>query len=288
MACPRRPSTVLRYLIPALLLTLTLYILAEPINSSLIGPFLLSTRFGRWCFLSEHPIDKLIKAAEAEFATTMSKETHNLADAAATYRKRRGRHPPPGFDEWHKFAKGKNAIIVEDFWDQIYHDLEPFWALKPAQIRRNAREFEMRIEVRGHKASTGSGWFWTLIWLDMIKTIEHLLPDMDLALNAMDEPRMVVPWEAIDRYMGKAAKTRKMADVKNVVSKFGKLPPLGQAPSEKGGAQEIIWEHESRLTLSLAFSMRHRYADLTCRALLAHRPPRVSPQQPSPASRGRH
>ena len=256
MAFPRRPSTVLRYVIPALLLTLTLYILTEPIDFSLIGPLLLSTRFGRWCFPSEHPIDKLIKAAEAEFATTISKETQNLADAAAAYRKRRGRHPPPGFDEWHKFAKGKNAIIVEDFWDQIYHDLEPFWALKPAQIRRNAREFEMRIEVRDHKASTGSGWFWTQIWLDMIKTIEHLLPDMDLALNAMDEPRMVVPWEEIDRNMGKAAKTRKMADVKKVVSAFGKLPPLGQAPREEGEAQEIIWERESRPTLSCAPSTR--------------------------------
>ncbi|KAH6649565.1 hypothetical protein F5144DRAFT_478046 [Chaetomium tenue] len=250
MAFPRRPSTVLRYVIPALLLTLTLYILAEPIDFSLVGPLLLSTPLGRWCFPSEHPIDKLIKAAEEEFATTISKETQNLADAAAAYRKRRGRHPPPGFDEWHKFAKdNKNAIIVEDFWDQIYHDLEPFWALKPAQIRRNAREFEMRIEVRDHKASTGSGWFWTQIWLDMIKTIEHLLPDMDLALNAMDEPRMVVPWEEIDRHMHKAARTRKMVDVKKVVSEFGKLPPLGQAPPEKGEAQKITWEHDKHYWL---------------------------------------
>ncbi|KAK3290128.1 uncharacterized protein B0H64DRAFT_421193 [Chaetomium fimeti] len=249
MAFPRRPSTVLRYVIAALLLTLTLYILAEPIDFSLIGPLLLSTPLGRLYFSNEHPIDKLIKAAEIEFATTISRETQTLPDAAAAYRKRRGRHPPPGFDEWHKFAKERHAIIVEDFWDQIYHDLEPFWALKPAQIRRDAREFEMRIEVRDHKASTGSGWFWTQIWLDMIQSIEHLLPDMDLALNAMDEPRIVVPWEDIDQYIHEAANTRKMADVKKVVSEFGELPPLGQASLEKGGAREITWEHEKHYWL---------------------------------------
>jgi hypothetical protein len=231
---------------------LTFYLLDEPTYLSGLGPLLLSAAKSRKYGAHEHPIDRLVKAAEAEFANKISKATHTLPDAAAAYRKRRGRHPPPGFDKWYKFAQENNAIIVEEFWDQIYHDLEPFWALDPAQIRKDAREFEMRIEVRDHRASTGSDWFWTQIWLEMIREIEHLLPDMDLALNAMDEPRMVVPWEEMERKMRKAAKTRRLADPRRVVDEFGELPALWEEPRGEGGLQEGIWEHDSRLTFVCA------------------------------------
>jgi hypothetical protein len=251
MAFPRRPSAVLRYLIPALLLALTFYILTGPTNIFQPDP-LLSTTPKSGHGATSHPIDRLIAAADKEFADKLAKATETLPDAAAAYRKRRGRHPPPGFNKWHAFAKEKNAVIVEDFWDQIYHDLEPFWALPPAQIRRDAREFEERIEVRDGKASTGNDWFWTKIWLDMMHTIEHLLPDMDIALNPMDEPRVVVPWEEIDGYMRTAAKTRRMPGVKSVMEEFGKLPPIGQAPPGEEEAVEHIWERESRFTLSLS------------------------------------
>ncbi|KAK3313962.1 hypothetical protein B0H66DRAFT_577772 [Apodospora peruviana] len=175
-----------------------------------------------------HPIDIRIRAAEEEFAEKLSRESKSLADAAAAYRERRGRHPPPGFKEWYEFAKENNAVMVEDFWDQIYHDLEPFWGLKPGRIRKDAWDFEMRISIRNHKASSGSDWFWTKIWLKLIKTIEHVLPDMDIALNAMDEPRLVVPWEKIDEYVTEAKKTRKIKEAAGVVTKFRSLPPPGE------------------------------------------------------------
>ncbi|KAG7284215.1 hypothetical protein NEMBOFW57_010579 [Staphylotrichum longicolle] len=250
MVFPRRPSTLLRYLVPALLITLTFYLLTE--HGSLtprFGPLVFSTAWGRKHRPGAHPIDALIKGADKKFADKIARSTHTLPDAAAAYRKRRGRHPPPGFDKWHEFAQEKNAIIVEDFWDQIYHDLEPFWGVPPAQIRKNAREFEMRIEVRDHKASSGSDWFWTKIWLEMIQKVEHILPDMDLALNAMDEPRMVVPWEDIEGYMKKADEARKIVNVKNVVSEFAKLPPLGEAPTEHVDSPPVEWEHHKHYWL---------------------------------------
>ncbi|KAK4124102.1 glycosyltransferase family 90 protein [Parathielavia appendiculata] len=248
MVFPRRPSSVLRYLIPALLLTVTFYILDEPTYLSQLGPLLFSAAWSRRYGTHEHPIDRLIKAAEIDFANKIAKATHTLPDTAAAYRKRRGRHPPPGFDKWYEFAaQENNAIIVEEFWDQIYHDLEPFWAVDPAKIRRDARQFEMRIEIRDHKASTGSDWFWTQIWLEMIRSIEHFLPDMELALNAMDEPRMVVPWEDIGKKMKKAAKTRGMVDPKRALSEFGKLSPRKNDLLDEGNSPE--WEHEKHYWL---------------------------------------
>lgn len=233
MNIPRRPWRFIRYVAVALLLMLAFNLLTGSDTISL--PSLWGSR---------HPIDALIKSAEREFAAKLAKSTHTLADAAAAYRKRRGRHPPPGFDRWYEFATQHNAIIVEDFWDQIYHDLEPFWGTDPPQIRQDARDFDMRIEIRDGKASTASEWFWTKIWLDMIQQVAHLLPDMDLALNPMDEPRLMAPWEHIDHFMKRAAKTRKIVPVKKVVSDFGTLPPIGQAPHEGLEGVFVEWEDD--------------------------------------------
>jgi hypothetical protein len=183
---------------------------------------------------TSHPIDYLIQTAQDTFDELIAQESNSVEAAAAAYRKRRGRHPPPGFKEWYEFAKERNAVIVEDFFDQVYHDLNPFWGLQPEVIRKEAADFEMTINVRGGRASAKSDWFWTQIWLDMIRTIEHLLPDMDIALNAMDEPRLVVPWEDIAGYMEQADKTRHMARPKDVVQQFQELPsPEDVDPSVK-------------------------------------------------------
>ncbi|KXX74041.1 KDEL motif-containing protein 1 [Madurella mycetomatis] len=248
MAFPRRPSAVLRYALPALLITLSFYLLSGPgYFTSQVGP--LPRPWGRKYGPDYHPIDDLIRAADDEFAEKLSRTSQSLSDAAARYRERRGRHPPPGFDKWYEFAREKNAVIVEDFWDQIYHDLEPFWALSPARIRKEAWDFEMRIKIRDGKASSESDWFWTVIWLNLIGTIEHLLPDMDLALNAMDEPRLVVPWEEIDEYMKQAAKTRTMADARSVVSEFQKLPAPGEGPEKDEETPDKEWEDEKHYWL---------------------------------------
>lgn len=254
MAFPRRPSTFLRYLVPALLLTLCLYVLSGPSQlPSRVGPIVASRPWGRsggggGGGGGGHPIDELVRAAEAEFAEKLGRATSTLAEAAAAYRGRRGRHPPPGFDRWYAFAADKGALVVEDFWDQIYHDLEPFWALPPARIRKEAWDFEMRIHVRDGRAYTDSDWFWTQIWLDMIRTIEHLLPDMDIALNPMDEPRLVVPWEEMQEYLRQAAKTRAtMPDPSTVVSEFEKLPPPGEGPEKDEETPEKDWEEENSM-----------------------------------------
>ncbi|KAH7249514.1 hypothetical protein MRS44_007197 [Fusarium solani] len=175
-----------------------------------------------------HPIDKLIHDAGKSYKALVAKESHTLEEAAQAYRQRRGRHPPPGFDKWFEFAKANNAIVVEEFWDQIYHDLEPFWGVPQPIIRKEAYSFEMSIHIRNGKANSTSDWFWTQIWLDMIRSIEHLIPDLDMPLNAMDEPRLVVPWEDIDGYLTAGAKSRALLPTKDVISDFQTLPPPGR------------------------------------------------------------
>jgi hypothetical protein len=44
-----------------------------------------------------HPVDQFIERADKSFEELLKKQTHHLEGAANTYRKARGRHPPPGF-----------------------------------------------------------------------------------------------------------------------------------------------------------------------------------------------
>ncbi|KAL8420776.1 hypothetical protein RB594_003543 [Gaeumannomyces avenae] len=171
-----------------------------------------------------HPIDQLMREADARFDAMLVRESRSVEEAAVRYRERRGRHPPPGFDMWYKYAWANHAVVVEEFWDQIYHDLEPFWALDPKQIRKEAWDFEMAINV------------------DMLQHIERLLPDMDIPLNAMDEPRIVAPWEQVDKYMAEAAKTRKLFDPSEAVKTFESLPLGGKGSDRTAMADAKHWE----------------------------------------------
>lgn len=228
----------------------------------------------------DHPIDELIRIAEKSFKEVLAKESTTLAEAAKAYRERRGRHPPPGFDKWFKFAQENNAIIVEDFFDRIYHDLNPFWGLDPKVIRKEAWDFEMTISIRNHNATAESDWFWTQIWLEMFKTIEHLLPDMDVALNAMDEPRLVVPWEEVATYVQKGERTRKLTPVDEVVSTFQDLPPAGEG-SKKPATRKKNWEETSKMRSSLAHGVWQRKTLTLNRSFLVDCTPRLSTRQSS-------
>lgn len=136
--------------------------------------------------------------------------------------------------------------MVEGFWDGIYRDLEPFWGVEPGLVIERGRGFEMRIGIRGGKAESGSDWPWTQAWLGLIKSLEGVeggLPDMDLALNAMDEPRVMVPWEEVERLMRKAGETRSIADRRMVVGTWRTLPEDGEAAGGKEAA-EVRWERD--------------------------------------------
>lgn len=269
---PRRPSALIRYLIPAAVLLSLFYYLRQPApdgsysywGSGSVGlspgaeysPQENPTSPDRVHAGSKpgkpkaqnvltpgkHPIDAMIRAGEAEFAAMMRTQTHSLHAAAKAYRARRGRHPPPGFDAWHAYATARNAVMVEQFWDQIYHDLTPLWGLPAALLRKEAWDFEMTIHIRDGKADSGSDWFWTQIWLKLIKTIEEHLPDMSLPLNAMDEPRIVAAWEDVQKLVAKEREGRTMPPVSKVINKYQKLAKPGEV--DKGQeTRDKKWEH---------------------------------------------
>jgi hypothetical protein len=159
-----------------------------------------------------HPIEYLMNAAKKRFQKMKNNEIHTIDQAAAQYRKLRGRHPPPAFDAWYHYASSHNAIINERFWDQMYDDLAPFWSIGPVVLRKQAHVFSPKISIRNGKieAKAHNQHSKLGLWEDMLTTLANEpnvhLPDVDIPLNVNDEPAMLVPWEVIDTALSKSRK----------------------------------------------------------------------------------
>ncbi|KAF2503298.1 hypothetical protein BU16DRAFT_521883 [Lophium mytilinum] len=177
---------------------------------SALGPIPLDTKLG-------HPIDQLIKSAEQDFRDLQDRQSKSLAAAVTEYRRRYGIPPPPNFDRWYEFAQRSGVELIDEF-DTIQETLLPFWALKPSTIRARVREAlgmeenaligvlirdGVTVKVEGgpewqQKATVG-----------MMSQFMEFLPDMDLAFNVHDEPRVVVPHDQLSQ-MVQAAKDQRM------------------------------------------------------------------------------
>ncbi|CZR52304.1 related to capsular associated protein (CAP10) [Phialocephala subalpina] len=174
-----------------------------------------------------HPIDHLIKEARLSFKQLLGKHSTNLEQAAQRYRERRGRHPPPGFDQWFKAAKKKNAIVIEEFFDRIDHDISPFWAIDAQDLRVQAHAQPQVIRVRKGKVSFETDDDkrppWIQLWTALVKEMMPHLPDLDMVVNVMDETRLLVPWEKINGYVAKERTMRKLIDPDVAISEYSGL-----------------------------------------------------------------
>lgn len=173
-----------------------------------------AVQYGPLAFASDksHPVDLLVKDNEAQFEQLLSRQSTTLQEAVAEYKRRYGIPPPPRFSEWYHFAKKKRTVLIDEF-DTIHHSLLPFWGLRPATIRARVREalgFDgnalIAVMIRDGKAShvqAGPEWQQKAT-VGMMEQFMHLLPDMDLAFNIHDEPRVVVPHDELSRLVAVA------------------------------------------------------------------------------------
>jgi hypothetical protein len=177
-----------------------------------------------------HTIDYLIRNAQQAQNDLMAKQSHTLEDATRRYRERRGRHPPPGFDKWFEHAQKNDAIVVEDFWDRVYHDLRPFWAIPAAEVKVTANTYVQRIRVRNGSAvyvtDNPNRVPWIQLWHAIVKEAAPYLPDVDMPINYMDETRVLVPWDTINKYVEMETSRRKMPPPEQVISSYPGLQEL--------------------------------------------------------------
>ncbi|KAM4063553.1 glycosyl transferase family 90 domain-containing protein [Hirsutella rhossiliensis] len=176
---------------------------------------------------ADHPIDGLIREARLNFQDVLRKRSTSLQQAARRYQERRGRHPPPGFDAWFAAATKSRAIVVEDFFDRIHHDISPLWALEPRQLRLKAHHQATVVRVRGAKVDLNvlpqDMPHRVEQWIKLVSELAPNLPDLDMPVNTMDESRILVPWETVNEYVAKAQKQRHIIDVGDAIDHYGGL-----------------------------------------------------------------
>ncbi|KAJ3571640.1 hypothetical protein NP233_g3610 [Leucocoprinus birnbaumii] len=158
--------------------------------------------------ITGHPIPKLMDEAEDKFRAKLKKQSKTLEDAVKEYRRRYKRSPPKGFEEWWDYAQRNDVKMVDEF-DGLMSDLEPFWQLSGEEIRRRTLQVgELPsihlVRIRGGEPSTvkmnhayedsevsarAHG------FRSMVSKFSAKLPDMDFAVNAKAEGRVLIPWE---------------------------------------------------------------------------------------------
>lgn len=171
---------------------------------------------------AEHPIEALMRTAQLHLDVLIAEHSTSLNDAAKKYREKRGRHPPPYFDVWYKFASARNSVIPERFFDQIYHDLNPFWSVEVPTLQRRTSGFSPKITVRNGSVEPSAERSYERVQ-DVVAMLNELakeveLPDMDIPVNANDEVAMLVPWETMETTVEFSRKF--MPAPKSVVSTF--------------------------------------------------------------------
>ncbi|KAF1816460.1 hypothetical protein P152DRAFT_409367, partial [Eremomyces bilateralis CBS 781.70] len=184
--------------------------------------------------MTTHPIEQLMDDAQDQFQAILVGQSETLEQVVAEYRRRYKMHPPPNFDRWYEFAKRHDVQLVDEF-DNIYDALLPFWALPPSVIRNRTAEalgYEgnalIHVAIRkGYvvKITGGEAWFRGAL-LGMLKDIVEFVPDMDLALNIHDEPRVIIAHDELSQ-MVEFAKSKAIPQAfqtKEPVKRFSPRP----------------------------------------------------------------
>ena len=192
-----------------------------------------------------HPISLLMQEADKNWRKYEDDRSTSFRQAVRTYRRMHGRHPPPGFTEWYKFARNRNVHNIDDF-EQVMDDIRPFWAVEPKVIRNLAANMwkdESQgisgIHIRNQKIVKESNGNWrseTLVTL--IKKFVKYLPDMDIAMNRLDQPRVVVPWDDMQDLLGKEMETRRTPPETSDTFSTGMAGLLNLTSEDDGAAKE--------------------------------------------------
>ncbi|KAH6610433.1 capsule-associated cap1 [Trichoderma cornu-damae] len=193
----------------------------------------------------------LMKDAQQEFAEVKKRQSKSLGEAVAEYRRRYGMPPPPHFDEWYKFATSNKVQLIDEF-DMIYDMMTPFWGLQPKTIRSRVAEALgydnglIGVSIRDHNIThMEHGYEWQKsATRGMMRNFMQFLPDMDLAFNIHDEPRVVVPHDDLLRLVA----TAKAGDMASLGAKRKLANEFSARPSDLSDGKAFTETKVSRFS----------------------------------------
>ena len=165
--------------------------------------------------IDAHPVSLLMAEADRTWRDYNDGLSTTFRDTVSKYRRKYGRHPPPGFKEWYRFAKKRDVHNIDDF-EQIMDDMRPFWAVKPRVLRSLAANMwkdkdqgVSGIHIRSHKIVNQTNQNWrTETMVTLVERVIKYVPDMDIAMNNLDQPRVVIPWDDMQSMLATELSTR--------------------------------------------------------------------------------
>ncbi|KAH8906241.1 hypothetical protein BR93DRAFT_897722 [Coniochaeta sp. PMI_546] len=162
--------------------------------------------------LDDHPVDKLIynNRIEADRWLVHASVSKSVKIAVQEYQERNHhRDPPPKFDIWYKFATDRNSPIIDHF-EQIGHDILPFWGLSPEKIREGVALAAQQPDIAIVKVENGAASHSHFIdsphrpilddLVDLMKPFSEHLPNIQIAVNLNERPKVLAPWDDVQRY----------------------------------------------------------------------------------------
>lgn len=217
-------------------------------------------------YLFEHPIETLIFKARtnADRYLTHAAASKSLPVAINEYKARYGgRDPPPKFDEWYKFAVDHKSPIIDDF-DQVVHDIRPFWGISPSKIREDIQRIAKEPGIALLKVANGTASHSlssdsenALVMDELVKMVNKFaqhLPDIELPINLDDRPRVLTPWEDVRRFTEKAKQKG-----------FGsKLPSINKREGQEEATPPLPLDLQGQISSSLSVRKYQELTALTC------------------------
>ena len=207
--------------------------------------WLVSGRSGASRSQREHPLPGLLRNAQRQHDLLVSTRPTSLSDAYTRYiSKHNGRLPPKKYDQWF-WTSLRHDVCNLDRFDRMYDDLQ-VWrgisgdainlrtetlrnvgALGRVRIRKGkvVPFAQMTKSERGHDSDARSA---IELMISNLTDVWHLdLPDgayrrrrnrfsadwllaaVDMFINGLDEPRVVLPYEDKQEYLAKAKSGRR-------------------------------------------------------------------------------
>jgi hypothetical protein len=146
--------------------------------------------------ITEHPVKTLVRKAETDFEGLLAKQSTSFEMASSEYLRRHKRPPPPGFETWYDFATRHDSQIIDEF-DIVNEALAPFWSLSGVEVERRLEEVRgpsvSHCQPSDHKEQAGCEALGGEV-LELLREAGVLagLPEMDILINEMDEPRVLI------------------------------------------------------------------------------------------------
>ncbi|KAG5928465.1 hypothetical protein E4U42_000598 [Claviceps africana] len=241
--------TLVVCLVLVLLITSTIFTLARSLSH----------------FEKRHPLNDLIYEARAVHDRWLMRAatSQSIEIAVRTYEERHGgRAPPPRFDEWYQLASG--SAVIDDF-PQVDKDLELFWTMTPATLRKRVELVTSYTGVGsiivkdGQVAATDVGddansWEFDEL-VNMINTFSRHLPDMLIPVNLNHGPRVLPSWAGkrlhSQAYLQSMAKTISTRSVNESSLTTDALTPSGPSNTR----HDETWSHTT------ASELRHMFVE---------------------------